>query len=120
MSFLQKLLSLPFQADTRSIRRYEEAKHRIASDLVVYANAIMGDEDASAAERRNARQRSNRQSARDLEMTARGVPWWYRRRLHWRGERPVEASKNLIGLANAASRDDAEKHIVDIKRWLTL
>jgi hypothetical protein len=81
-------------------------------------NAIMGDEDASAAERRNARQRSNRQSARDLEMTARGVPWWYRRRLQWRGERPREASKSLIGLANAASRDEAEKHIVDIKRRL--
>jgi hypothetical protein len=26
----------------------------------------------------------------------------------------------LIGLANAAGRDDAEKHIADIKRWLRL
>jgi hypothetical protein len=50
MSFLRKPLGLPFQADVRSIRRYEEAKHRIASDLVVYANAIIGDEDARAAE----------------------------------------------------------------------
>ena len=120
MSFFRKLLGLLFQADTRSIRRYEEAKHRIVSDFVGYANAIVGDEDASAAERRKARQRSNRQSARDLELAASGVPWWYRRRLQWRGESPLEASKSLIGLANAASRDDAEKQIVDIKRSLRL
>jgi hypothetical protein len=120
MSFLRKLLGLPFQADVRSIRRYEEAKHRIASDLVVYANAITGDDDASAPERRKARQRSNRQSAVDLELAARTLPRWYRRRLNWRGEEPVEASKSLIGLANAASRSDAEKLVADIKRWLKL
>jgi hypothetical protein len=120
MSFLRKLLGLPFQADVRSIRRYEEVKHRVARDLVFYANAIVGDEDASAAERRKARQTSNRQSAADLELAARSLPWWYRRRLHWRGEKPVEASKSLIGLANAASRDDAEKHVADVKRWLRL
>ena len=42
MPFLRKLLGLVFQADARSIRRYEEVKHRIAHDLVVYANARVG------------------------------------------------------------------------------
>jgi hypothetical protein len=120
MSFLRKLLGLPFQADLRSIRRYEEVKHRIAHDLVFYANAIMGDEEPTAAERRKARQTSNRQSAVDVELAARNLPWWYRWRLHWRSENPTETPKSLIGLANSASRDDAEKHVADIKRWLRL
>jgi hypothetical protein len=120
MSFLRTLLSLPFRADLRSIRRYEEVKHRIAHDLVFYANAIIGDEDVGAAERRRARQRANRQSAVNLELAARNLPWWYRRRLHWRSEKPIEAPKSLIGLAHAASRNDAEKHVADIKRWLRL
>jgi hypothetical protein len=120
MTFLRKLFGLPFQADLRSIRRYEEVKHRIVHDLVFYADAIMGDEDANAVERRRARQRANRQSAVDLELTARNLPWWYRRRLRWQGENLVEATKSLIGLAHAASRDDAEKHVADIKRWLRL
>ena len=120
MPFLRKLLGLPFQADLRSIRRYEEMKHRIAHDLVFYADAITGDEDATATERRRARQRANRQNAVDLELTARSLPWWYRRRIHWQGENPVEAPKSLIGLANTAGRDDAEKHVADIKRWLRL
>jgi hypothetical protein len=120
MSFLRTLLALPFQADVRSIRRYEEVKHQIAHDLVFYANAIVGDEDAAAVERRKARQRANRQSTVDLELAARNLPWWYRLRLHWLREKPIEAPKNLIGLANAGSRDDAEKHVASIKRWLRL
>jgi hypothetical protein len=120
MSWLRNLLGLAFQADARTVRRYEEVKHRIARDLVFYANAIMADEDAAAVERRNARQRANRESARDVELAARDLPWWYRWRLHTRGEKPLEAPKSLMGLSNAASPDDAEKHIANIRRWLRL
>src|SRR5215813_12168978 len=101
MSFFRNLLDLPFEADLRSIRRYEEVKHRIAHDLVFYGNAIIGDEEPTAAERRKARQTSNRQSAIDLDLVARNLPWWYRQRLRWRSEKPIEAPKSLIGLANA-------------------
>jgi hypothetical protein len=115
-SFLQKLLDLVFQADARSIRRYEEVKHRIAGELVFYA--MVGSEDAIALAQQEARQRANRESAYDLELAAKSLPSWYRCWLLWRGEKPLEAPRSLVGLANAASRDDSEKHVANIKRWL--
>jgi hypothetical protein len=120
MSFLQKLLGFVFQADARSIRRYEEIKHRIGHDLVSYAGAIVEDENPTAFAQREAGQRANRESAYDLELAARNLPSWYRGWLHWQGEKPLEAPKGLVGLSNAVSRNDAEKHVADIKRWLSL
>ena len=91
-------------------------KHRIARDLVFYANATVGGEDAIAVAQREARQRANRESAYDLELATRNLPSWYRGWLHWRGEKPLEAPKSLVGLSNATSRDDAEKHVASTKR----
>jgi hypothetical protein len=120
MSLLRKLLALVFQADARSIRRYEEVKHRIARDLVFYPNASVRVEDAISVAQREARQRANRESAYDLGLAARNLPSWYCGWLHWRGEKPLEAPKSLVGLSNAASRDDAEKQVTNIKRCLRL
>ena len=119
MSPSRKLLALVFQADARSIRRYEEVKHRIARDLVFYPNAIVRVENDAVAQR-EARQRANRESAYDLGLAARNLPSWYRGWLHWRGEKPLEAPKSLVGLSNAASSDDAEKQVTSIKRCLRL
>jgi hypothetical protein len=120
MSFFRKLLGLGFQADARSIRRYEEVKHRIAHDFVFYANGMAGGEDPIAVGQREARQRANRESAYDLGLAARNLPSWYRGWLHWRGEKPLEAPKSLVGLSSAGSRDDAEKQVTNIKRCLRL
>jgi hypothetical protein len=120
VSILRNMLGLPFQADARSIRRYEEVKHRIAHDLVFYANAMVGGEDPIAVAQREARQRANRESAYDLGVATRNLPSWYRGWLHWRGEKPLEAPKSLVGLSNAASRDVAENHVASTKRWLRL
>jgi hypothetical protein len=120
MPFVRKLLGLVFQADARSIRRYEEVKHRIAHDLVAYANARVGGEDPIAVAQREARQRANRESAYDLALAARNLPSWYRGWLRWRGEKPLEAPKSLVGLSSAASGDDAVKEVTNIKRCLRL
>ena len=120
MSFFRKLLGLVFQADARSIRRYEEVKHRIAHDFVFYANGMVGGEDPIAVAKREARQRANRESAYDLDLATRSLPSWYRGWLHYRGEKPFEVPKSLVGLSNAASRDDAEKHVANIRRGLSL
>ena len=120
MSILHRLVGLPFQADARSIRRYEEVKHRIARDLVSYANVTVGGENPIAVAQRETRQRANRESAYDLELATRNLPSWYRGWLHWRGEKPLEAPKSLVGLSNATSRDDAEKHVASTKRCLRL
>jgi hypothetical protein len=80
----------------------------------------MGGGDAILVERREARQRASRESAYDLEQAARNLPSWYRWWLHWQGEEPLEAPKNLVGLSNATSRVDAEEHISSTKRWLRL
>jgi hypothetical protein len=120
MSLLRKVLGPVFQADARSIRRHEEVKHRIARDLVSYANVTVGGENPIAVAQREARQRANRESAYDLQLAATNLPSWYRGWLHCRGEKPLEAPKSLVGLSNAASRDDAEKHVANIKRSLSL
>ena len=120
MSLFRKLLAIVFQADARSIRRYEEVKHRIARDLVFYPTAIVRGEDAIAVGQREARQRANRECAYDLGLAARNLPSWYRGWLRWRGEKPLEAPKSLVGLSSAASGDDAVKQVTNIKRCLRL
>jgi len=120
MSLFRKLLAVVFQADARSIRRYEEVKHRIARDLGLYSNVIVRVEDTIAMGQREARQRANRESAYDLALAARNLPSWYRGWLHWRGEKPLEVPKSLVGLSSAASGDDAVKEVTNIKRCLRL
>src|SRR5262245_14682541 len=106
VSIARKLLGLVFQADTRSIRRYEEVKHRIGRDLDFYASTAIADESAIAAAQCEARQRANRESAYDLQLAARSLPSWYRGWLRWQGEMPLEAPKSLVELSKATSRDD--------------
>ena len=116
----EKLIELAFQADARSMRRYADVKQRIARDLVTYANAIMLDEGAAVVpEQRLARQRANRESATDLEVALNKLPAWYRWWLQRFGEKPLEASKNLLGLCNATTHEDADECIANIKRLLT-
>jgi hypothetical protein len=120
VSIFRKLLGLAFQADARSIRRYEEVKHRIARDLDFYASTAIGDEGAIAVAQREARQRANRESAYDLQLAAKNLPSWYRGWLHWQGEMPLEGPKSLVELSKATSRDDAEEHAASTKRCLRL
>ena len=115
----EKLIELAFQADARCMRRYADVKQRIARDLVTYANAIMLDEAAVVVpEQRLARQRANRESATDLEVALNNLPAWYRWCLQWCSEKPLDASKNLLGLCNATTHEDAEECIANIKRLL--
>ena len=121
MSIWEKLIDVAFQGAVQSIGRYREVKDRIARDLIFYDNAIMANDDAIVVpEMRQARQRANRESAADLEVTAKNLPGWYSRWLESRGEKPLEASKNLMGLSNATSREHADKYVANIKRLLRL
>jgi hypothetical protein len=114
----EKLIDLAFRADARSIRQYEELKSRIAYDLVALANGTVND-PIVVRDQRPARERSNRQAVA-LEVAVKDLPAWYRWWLQWCGEKPRDASKNLIRLGNATGPEHAEKSIEDIKRWLRL
>jgi len=114
----EKLIDLAFHADARSIRKYEDLKSRIAHDLVALANGRL-DSAIVVREQRLARERSNRQGVA-LEVAVNDLPLWYRWWLQWRGEKPLDASKNLVGLCNATKREHVKKSIDDIERWLRL
>jgi hypothetical protein len=115
----KKLIDLAFHADARSIRQYEEAKSRIARDLVVHANAIVEDDAIEVREQRLVRERVKGESVA-LQVAVNKLPTWYRWWLQWCGEKPLDASRNLHGLRYATKREDAERYIENIKRWLRL
>jgi hypothetical protein len=104
------------------ILRYRDVKHTVAADLVYYANAIMAKDDAvEVPEMKKARTEANRRRAAELRACSLRLCWIYKCCwLRILGENPDEASKNLIGLANAADRDNAEHHIQNIKQYLRL
>ena len=115
----KKLIDLAFHADARSIRQYEEVKSRLARLFAVHADATMQGDAIVVHEQRLAREKANRECVA-LEVAVRNLPVWYRWWLQWCGEKPLDATKNLIGLRNAIVREHAEESIENIKRGLRL
>lgn len=101
--------------------RYLDVRHAVTSDLIFYANAIspqgMSDE---MKQRCLARQEANRRHASELEACFYRLPSWYRCLLQHKGEDPLRASSNLIGLSNSSTYEAAEKHIAWLRRSLRL
>jgi hypothetical protein len=115
LSIGDKLIHLALGADARSIRQYEEVKGRIARDL----NNIKLSDAILIREHRLACERVNRESE-PLRVAVNDLPAWYRLWLQWCGEKPLDASDDLIGLRSATRREHAEECISNVKQWLRL
>jgi len=100
---------------TAPILCYLQIRHEVTSDLIFYANVI----DPSVLnnrlkERHEAAVEAFRRQAAEIAASYYRLPGWYRFLLKRRGEDPVIASRNLIGLSNCAKETDAHPHI----RWV--
>jgi hypothetical protein len=115
LSIGEKLIHLAFHADARSIRQYEEVKGRIARDL----GAIKLGDAVLVREQRLACERANRENA-PLQAAVNDLPAWYRLWLQWCGEKPRDASSDLLGLRSATTREHAEECISNVKQRLRL
>ncbi len=105
----------------RPILRYLDAKQKISSDLIFYANVIT-DKDLNEEMRRRywARVESDRRNSADLYAHFESLPGWYLWRLKLLGEAPLEAKDELMGLSNTREWKIASERIAKIIRVLRL
>ena len=102
------------------ILRYIQIRHDVTSDLIFYANVISPDNlDAKLKERYEERIDSNRRHAAEIAACYYRLPKLYQAWLKKKGEDPLVASKNLIGLSNC-NLDTADHHIQWLKKSLRL
>jgi hypothetical protein len=103
------------------IHRYRDIKRSIVSDLVFYANAIRDEGMGERIQQRKVeREDKNRKNAAELMATYSELPSWYLRLLERRGEDPVRAANNLIGLSNDPDWEGARHHVGHIKNALRI
>ena len=103
------------------ILRFHEIRTRIHSEFIFYAQVINADklnEEMQALQKE--RIRSNRKSSADLSAAYIELPCWYRRYLDYRGLRPEEAVRHLIGYSNTFEYDESHDLEDKIKRALDL
>jgi hypothetical protein len=103
------------------ILRYRDIKYRVAADLVYFANALdLQKLNGSLREDTLQRKENNRRCASELRAIYSDLPLWYRCVLNWSNEKPLEASTELIELANSSEWRDAEEFIKGVKNNLKL
>ena len=103
------------------ILRFREIRARVHSEFIFYAQVINADNlNDEMKELHRERIRSNRKSSAELSAAYIELPGWYRRYLRWRGRRPEEAVKHLIGYSNTYDYDDAHSLEDKIKKALDL
>ena len=101
--------------------RYLNSKHEVTSDLVFYANVINADGlNDRMQELHRERKESNRRHAADIRASYYRLPWWYRWYLGSVEERPVEASKALVGLSNTKEYELANKYVGRLEKCLRI
>lgn len=103
------------------ILRYLQIRHDVTADLIFFANVI----DPSFVndllkERHEAGSDSYRRHAAEIAACYYRLPCWYRVILKRRGEDPLTASKNLIGLSNSTKSEQAKPCIQMLKKSLCL
>lgn len=90
------------------ILRFREIRARVHSEFIFYAQVIKADNlNDEIKELHRERIRSNRKSSAELSAAYIELPGWYRHYLRWRGLRPEEAVRHLIGYSNTYDYDDA-------------
>lgn len=103
------------------ILRYLQIRHEVTSDLIFYANVIdLSILDDRLKERHEVGVEAYRRHAAEIAASYYRLPRWYRLLLKRRGEEPVTASKNLIGLSNCAKSADAYPHIRSVMKNLRI
>lgn len=103
------------------ILRYLQIRHDVTSDLIFFANVISKENVNEELLRRHEERRvSNRKHASEISACFYRLPKWYQWLLRRRGEDPINASRNLIGLSNSTTNDQAEPHLRGLKKALCL
>lgn len=101
--------------------RYLSIKHEVTSDLVFYANVVNADglnEQMQALHEE--RRQQNRKHGAEIRASYYRLPGWYRWHLSRVDERPVAASKALIGLSNTKEYDLAIKYVAELRESLRI
>jgi len=99
------------------ISRYGKLKQQLSAALDSYP-ALLEENESNAA---GSTSKVFRQSGADLTNTyEHDLPSWYKIKLGSRGERPTEASRWLMKLANTKNLKHAGKQIASIKELLNL
>ncbi len=103
------------------ILRYLQIRHEVTSDLIFYANVISAENVCDELKQRHEERRvSNRKHAAEMAACYYRLPSWYRWLLKRREEDPIKASKNLIGLSNSSTCDQADTHLKWLKKSLCI
>lgn len=103
------------------ILRFRQVRARVHSEFIFYAQVIKSDNlNDEMRQLHRERIRSNRKSSADLSAAYVELPGWYRRYLNWRGRRPEDAVRHLIGYSNTFDYDDAHKLEEKVKNALDL
>lgn len=103
------------------ILRYLEIRHQVTSALIYYANVFdpefLNDE---MQQRYLDGMSTHRKHAAELTASYYRLPRWFRLKLKFMKENPLEASKNLIGLSNCSKSDQANLHVQALMRNLRI
>ncbi len=103
------------------ILRYLQIRHEVTSDLIFYANVIGSENLCDEPKQRNEERKvSNRKHASEIAACYYRLPKWYRWLLRRREEDPIKASRNLIGLSNSNTADQAAPHLGWLKKSLCI
>lgn len=100
---------------------YRSVRERVHSDLIYFADAINATGlNNEMKERVWARANTNRRHSADLRAIFVGLPWWYRKWLSARNHKPEQAAKELMGLSNTFTHEEAAARIEKIRNYLGL
>ena len=103
------------------ILRYLQIRHDVTSDLIFFANVISADNVCDELKERHiTRREQNRKHAAEMAACYYRLPKWYKRLLERREEKPLIASRNLIGLSNCNTHESADPHIQWLKKSLRI
>lgn len=103
------------------ILRYLQVRHDVTADLIFFANVIDPSfVNVRLKDRHEDGVEAYRRHAAEIAACYYRLPCWYRYILKKRGEDPVTASRNLIGLSNCSKPADADPHIQWLKKSLRI
>ena len=103
------------------ILRYLQIRHEVTSDLIFFANVITDDNLCDEFKQRHrTRQQQNRKHAAEMAASYYRLPCWYKWWLERREEKPLIASRNLIGLSYCNTHESADTHVQWLKKSLKI
>ena len=103
------------------ILRYRNLRNKVLMDFIYYAQVINADKlnDEMKTLYRE-RILSNRKTSAEITAAILDLPCWYLSYLKFKGQKPAEAAKHLIGFSNTSEYDQAHQVQSLIRRQLGL